>query len=630
MNNQNEFVNELLHKLTKYKTLINQVGNGYKRNVYERKLYNYNNKLRLLSQTGGVLEADVSGLDLGENTEALQNLVNNIAGLSPASLEVEYNALVKTHDDVFEKLKAIEEMINKLIDDYQRRISELEAAQDSAAGLTADLATANATLTTTQADLDRVNAEIAVLRPQVDTLRSEATPDMIAAGELAGLQGERNLLKLQESELKARVAQLEEELRSANARIADLETEVARLEALLAQNEAGLQAKADSISNTDHKNKIRDIIGVINTALGQAQSKTVQTPKLGLSEIAIRVFNMLTGKINSRSGSGSGSGGPPTIGSVATTAKGTAAAMAAFKSRIPSTAPAPVAATAPAEEVAAAAAPALTPAAAVAAPAAVAAAPAAAAAVVAPVAATPAAAAPAPAMPAPYAPAATPEEEAIAQAEIARVAAEAVETALTAAQAAKDSKAEGSIVKIKIQVEIARNESNKAIRAARAASAAARAASTPAALAAATAAQKSATKAAASKDSAKKLLPSPPTFGSKGTLPVPRAGSNKALPAGLKSAALPAALPTLRVPSTASSALAESVDRSKTATVLAVMGTILSSISDTNTEKVNLQKRYDGLQGRFNQPVINEKELKLIDIELKELQGDIDTNLNIV
>jgi septal ring factor EnvC (AmiA/AmiB activator) len=355
MNNQNEFVNELLHKLTKYKTLINQVGNGYKRNVYERKLYNYNNKLRLLSQTGGVLEDDVKGLNLGDNQDELQNLVDNIALLSPASLEQKYTDLVKTHDEVFAQLEKIGEKIDELIRNYEAQIKALKDAKGDATGLSAQLATAKAALDKANGDLagataqlvaskadnislkariaeledeiSRLKEQLAILEAERDALRATgSTPsaaaqvekdlrtriaelERIKAGrervkqEIAELKRERDALNEQIAELKRQIAKLQADLADANARIAKLQAQVDKLTLELAGKKADLASKADSITQTDHKKKIKDIIEVINKALGKVSTKTPPSaPKGNLSEIAQRVYDMLTTAIASRPG----------------------------------------------------------------------------------------------------------------------------------------------------------------------------------------------------------------------------------------------------------------------------------------------------------------------------------------
>jgi hypothetical protein len=207
--NSDGSINQLMHKLGKYQSLINHVDDKFNKQRYQMKINEYANKIRMIGgQRGGLTPGQITNID-AQVTE----IVNRIKELSPAGLDTKYNNLVATHNELLKYLKTlgleIDGLIQKLRDVTQRekechdQIKLLEAQHATALG--ASQSSAASELQQAHAAVDDAKAKLSDLTSQFEDARSTNNTRAEKLGQLAAA-AEVNLQKVQ-----ARLAQMEQE-----------------------------------------------------------------------------------------------------------------------------------------------------------------------------------------------------------------------------------------------------------------------------------------------------------------------------------------------------------------------------------------------------------------------------------
>jgi hypothetical protein len=92
-------LSELLYKLNKYQTLLNTDTNNINKDMYQKKILSYTNKINMLEQTGGAIPKPVQ--------DAITKLSGEIKNLNATELTTHYNELRIQHKNILDLLNQI-------------------------------------------------------------------------------------------------------------------------------------------------------------------------------------------------------------------------------------------------------------------------------------------------------------------------------------------------------------------------------------------------------------------------------------------------------------------------------------------------------------------------------------------
>jgi predicted nuclease with TOPRIM domain len=233
--NHDGSINQLMHKLGKYQSLINHVDDKYNKQKYQMKINEYANKIRMIGgQRGGLTDADIN--------LQVEQITDSIKLLSPAGLDTKYNALVATHNQLLEYLNNLGSEIDELIRKLQEVTRKERDCEERLRRLQAQY--------TTQSSAQ--SAQYAAQSSELKAAAANATQkdgELLAAkGTLQTLQTKFATLQQTSEEDKRRFAAAQRNVVAAQAAATGAHDRVTRLEAQL----SGLQAQsaADQASHT--------------------------------------------------------------------------------------------------------------------------------------------------------------------------------------------------------------------------------------------------------------------------------------------------------------------------------------------------------------------------------------------
>jgi hypothetical protein len=183
MSNLNEMndLNDLLYKLNKYQTLLNTDTNVNNKDLYQKKILSYTNKINNIQQVGGVIP------------EEIQRELNKLNNLMPPKLDAHYNKLDAEHKAILELLKNI-----------KLEHAKPKPAQTDTKAHDAQIVSLQAENAKLKEEIARLSAEIARLKEENKKLKGDKdTPIVNTTLKLSMLN--RRLTK-ERDEAKAAVA----------------------------------------------------------------------------------------------------------------------------------------------------------------------------------------------------------------------------------------------------------------------------------------------------------------------------------------------------------------------------------------------------------------------------------------